>query len=179
MSNAGLKNVAPAAAADYFALFELPVGFDLDGAELERRYLERSRSAHPDRFVNAPAPERVAALQRFTTLNEAYNALRRPVSRAAYLLAREGVTIGANEQIDAGFLADILELREELAEATARGDQVRRAALEADMRRRRQASLASLSGLLGGGDLAAAKQQLILLRYFDRFLEAAAEPEDD
>ena len=37
--------------------------------------------------------------------------------RAEYLLARAGVTIGDNEQLDPAFLMEILELREELAEA--------------------------------------------------------------
>ena len=164
---------------DYFALFGLAAGFDLDGDELERRYLERSRKVHPDQFVTAPAGERVAALKNFRQLNDAYNALRRPVVRAEYLLARKGVTIGANEPLEPAFLGEILELREKLEEATAAGDDARRAGFEADMRRRRAAATDSFAGLFAGGNLAAVKRQLILLRYFDRFLEAAAPPDED
>ena len=170
---------APGTVVDYFALFDLPVAFDLDVTDLGERYLARSRLVHPDRFASAPASERTLAVRRFTQLNDAYNALRRPVSRAEYMLARAGITIGGNEQLDPGFLLEILELREELAAATAAGDEARRSALEADMRRRRDATVAGLGPAIAAGELAAAKRQLIVLRYLDRFLEAAAPVDED
>ena len=39
----------------HFDLFELPQCYALDADELERRYRERSRHWHPDRFSRAPA----------------------------------------------------------------------------------------------------------------------------
>src|SRR5262245_34105471 len=117
---------------DHFATLGLAPRFELDPAELERSYLERSREVHPDRFAAA----RVAALQRSMAVNEAYKILKRPVKRAEHLLGRHGVTIGGNERLDPAFLAEILELREELAEARQAGDLPKVTRLEKAMKGR-------------------------------------------
>lgn len=164
--------------ADYYALFGLEERYALDMAELERRYLERSRAAHPDRFVNAPAHERVRALGESMQLNDAYKALKSPASRAEYLLGRRGVTIGHNETLDPEFLMEILEMREELAEAKAMREVATLRRLEEAMRDRQAGSLARLGDLFARveatGDsaiLAPIKAELILLRYIRRYLE--------
>jgi len=46
--------------SSYFSLLGLPERYDLDGAALERAYLERSKETHPDRFATAPSGERLA-----------------------------------------------------------------------------------------------------------------------
>ena len=102
---------------DAFGLLGLPAQFDLDPQVIERAFFDKTKELHPDRFANAPAAERVAALSRSRALNDAYQTLKKPVPRAEYLLARAGVTIGDNERLDPEFLMQILELREELAEA--------------------------------------------------------------
>jgi len=72
-------------ARNHFEVFELPVRYALDRAQLEERYRERSRHWHPDRFSRAPAAERAAVLARATDLNEAYRVLRSDARRAQYL----------------------------------------------------------------------------------------------
>ena len=167
---------------DYFSLLGLPAVYAIDKDELESRYLARSREVHPDRFVGAEARERVEALGATMELNEAYKILRDDVRRAEHLLARHGVTIGGNEQLDPGFLMEVLEAREELAEAQAAGDQLAIARLEEAMLDRRDAALEAMAALwdeVESGDveldpaLAQIKRQLILLRYINRYLEAA------
>jgi molecular chaperone HscB len=162
---------AAATGDDPFALLGLPVAYDVDPAALEHAFFERSKAVHPDRFSGAPAAERVAALSRSRALNDAYQLLRKPVSRAEYLLARAGVTIGDNERLDPAFLMEILELREELAEARAAGALVRVEQLQGAMRARRAEALGALPQLFATGDLAAIKQRLIVLRYIHRYLE--------
>jgi molecular chaperone HscB len=175
---------------DAFGLLGLPAQFDLDPQLIERAFFDRSKELHPDRFANAPAAERVAALSRSRALNDAYQRLKKPVPRAEYLLARAGVTIGDNEQLDPEFLMEILELREELAEArvgrrtsesASPGSAGARSAADAArstieklcaaMKQRRQAAIDSLTPLFAQNDLAGIKTQLILLRYIDRYLE--------
>lgn len=171
---------SPFSSSDAFELLGLPPRFDVDPAELERAFFERSREVHPDRFATAPANERVAALSRSRALNDAYQVLRREVSRAEYLLAREGVTIGDNERIDPALVMDLLEEREVLAEARQAGELREVERLQAAMRQRRRDALGRVktlyAGLAAGGEdrartLAQIKQQLILLRYIDRYLE--------
>ena len=109
----------------YFALLDLPESYVLDAAELERRYREKSRNWHPDRFSRAPLSERAAVLQRATELNEAYRTLRSDGKRAEYLLKLYGVDLGDESKkpaLDPGFLAEVLELREELADARVERD---------------------------------------------------------
>ncbi len=175
-----------AAAVDYFELFGMDREFDVDVDELGRRYLERSKEVHPDRFVNAPSRERVAALQRSIQLNDAYKTLKKPIPRAEYMLASEGVTIGANESLGPEFLMEIMERREELQQAKLAGERGRLDELEDSMLERRDAALArvgelfrAITGDAGAGVpaeergrvLAQVKDQLIALRYIARYLE--------
>ena len=174
--------VADPPPVDYFSLVGLPATYAIDKDELETRYLARSREVHPDRFVGAEARQRVEALGQTMELNEAYKILRSDSRRAEHLLARRGITIGGNEQLDPGFLMEVLEAREELAEAQAASDQAAIARLEDAMLDRREAAHAEIARLFervegpGAGDveshLAEIKRQLILLRYVDRYLEA-------
>jgi molecular chaperone HscB len=167
--------------ADYFQILGLPASYKVDPAALERAFHDRSKELHPDRFASAPAAERVAALQRSMALNEAYKALKKPVSRAEYLLGKAGLTIGGNERLDPAFLMEILELREELAAARVADDRDTVVRLEAAMKARRDTSLAALDPLFAcaessTGDtrascLAEIKTTLILLRYIGRYLE--------
>ena len=169
---------------DPFAVLGLEARYDLDTAALEARFRERSRELHPDRFAAAPAAERAQALIRTRALNDAYQILRRPQTRAELLLARAGLAIGEHEQLDPDFLMEILELREELAEARAAGDLVLVGRLCGDMKARQQAILAELPALFARGDgeaLVRAKHHLITLRYVSRYLEecdAALDEED-
>jgi molecular chaperone HscB len=156
---------------DPFALLGLTPGFDVDLAALERAFFERSKALHPDRVAGAPAAERVVALSRARALNDAYQLIKKPIARAEYLLERAGVTIGDNERLDPTFLMEILELREELAEARAVGNTELVARLQVAMQQRRAAALDALPTLFAAGDYAAIKDRLILLRYVNRYLE--------
>lgn len=157
--------------SDAFGLLGLPAQFDLDPTVIEAAFFDRSKELHPDRFANAPAAERVAALSRSRALNDAYQTLKKPVPRAEYMLQRAGVKIGDNEQLDPTFLMEILELREELAEARVakRNSEIEK--LCGVMKARRKTSIDALSSLFEANDLSAIKVQLILLRYIDRYLE--------
>lgn len=166
---------------DPFAQLGIPPRYAIEPAELERAFFERSKALHPDRFAAAPVAERVAALSKARALNDAYALLRRDASRAEHLLAREGLTIGDNERIDPELVMALLEEREGLAEARGAGELHEVERLAAGMRARRREALDRVAALFlaaegRAGDaraeqLAQIKQQLILLRYVDRYLE--------
>jgi molecular chaperone HscB len=156
---------------DPFALLGLAPAFDVDLTALERAFFERSKQLHPDHVAGASAAERVAALSRSRALNDAYQLIKRPVPRAEYLLARAGVAIGDNERLDPEFLMEILELREELAEARVAGNTALVGKLQAAMLARRNDALGALPALFAAADHAAIKDRLILLRYINRYLE--------
>src|SRR5512133_1938975 len=109
---------------DHFSLFDLPRVYGVDLADVERRFRERSRRVHPDRFAKAESRERRFALERATRLNDAHRVLRDWRQRAGYLLRLASQDPFGNPRAahDPEFLEEQLELREALALAQADGD---------------------------------------------------------
>jgi molecular chaperone HscB len=103
---------------DYFAFLGLPRRLNLDSRELEQRFRDLSRQFHPDYFYNATPAERLASLERSSYLNDAYRALRHPVSRAEHLLAIEGLpsprSDAGSAKVPPALLEEVFELNEEL-----------------------------------------------------------------
>lgn len=110
--------------ANYFELFGLPVRFALDRVALDKAYRDLQAQVHPDRFANADAAEQRVSMQKATRANEAYNALRKPLSRARYFLELHGVDLGtdSNTAMPAEFLIEQMEWREAVEEARLGGD---------------------------------------------------------
>ncbi len=105
--------------ADHFALFDLPRAFRHDASTLDRRYRELQARVHPDKFAHAVDAERRLSLQWATRVNEAYQTLKKPLSRAQYLLSLSGEDVGAdsNTAMPSEFLIEQMEWREAVAEA--------------------------------------------------------------
>ena len=112
---------------DHFSLVDLPREFALEVAELERRFRERSRQLHPDRFARAEPRERRLSLERATRLNDAYRTLKDWRLRAGFLLRLAGSDVFAEGRTyaDPDFLEEQLEWREALALAQSDGDEAR------------------------------------------------------
>jgi molecular chaperone HscB len=120
---------------DHFDRLGLPRRFLVDPVELERAYLARSRDVHPDYHLAGSDADLAASLEASAAVNEAYNTLRDPFTRAEYLLTLEGGP-GASEQkqMPPAFLAEMLDAREQIE--TARGKPAEVARLETDFRAR-------------------------------------------
>ena len=105
---------------DFFSLFDLPNAFDLDSAALEKAYFAQQRQYHPDRMAAKPEKERIAALQHSMTINEAYQALRQPLTRAEHMLANQNILVNTEKDSvkpTPMLLTEIMEWRERLADA--------------------------------------------------------------
>lgn len=103
---------------NYFELFSLPVSYDVDRKLLESRYLKMQQQFHPDRFAGKGETEKRLAVQTTSLLNQAYDALKSPLKRAAYLLELRGVNADQESHVtgDMEFLMRQMQLREALAE---------------------------------------------------------------
>src|SRR5262245_13568147 len=105
---------------DYFAFLGLPRRLDIDPQQLEQRFRELSRKFHPDYYYNAAPAERLASLERSSYLNDAYRALKNPVTRVEHLLAIEGLPPARTEEstakVPASLLEEVFALNEELDE---------------------------------------------------------------
>jgi molecular chaperone HscB len=102
-----------------FELFAVPAQFAQDRAQLDARWKELQRQAHPDKFAHEAATAQRMAMQWSVRINEAYERLKSPIKRAAYLCELNGAKIDAerNTAMPADFLMQQMELREALDEA--------------------------------------------------------------
>jgi molecular chaperone HscB len=175
---------------NHFEVMGLQAAYHLSLPDLERRYHALSKELHPDRHAQKTPRERLVALERTTELNLAYKVLKDDVKRAEYLLRLSGIEVAEERpssemtdertRVDPAFLMQIMELREELAEAKAAGDGARVKSLADQVRGRAAESQQGIDqafrGLEAGDDsrLRAIAQALIALRYYGRFLDEVA-----
>lgn len=108
---------------NYFALFDLVESFQIDIEELTGKYTRLQQSVHPDRYSQATEQQQRLSLQYSVFINEAYNTLKKPLTRAAYLLELAGIDTSGNENapVDTEFLMQQMELREALEEIDETG----------------------------------------------------------
>jgi len=157
--------------ANDFDLFELPQRFALDRVLLDERWKALQREVHPDRFATEGAAAQRVAMQWSVRINEAYQRLKDPLKRAAYLCELRGVPVHAesNTAMPAAFLMQQMEWREQLEdtrEVAALEDLADEVAAE---RQRVQQSLAQL--LDASSDAQAAVGQVRALMFIERFAE--------
>ena len=105
--------------SDDFELFGLPRRFALDRSELDTRWRELQAEVHPDRYAAEGAAAQRVAMQWAVRVNEAYQRLKDPLKRAAYLceLAGEGIDAENNTAMPSAFLMQQMAWREALDEA--------------------------------------------------------------
>ena len=106
-----------------FELFELPVAYAVDVARLDERWKALQREVHPDRHAAADAQTQRQAMQWSVRINEAYQRLKDPLKRAAYLCELHGAPVQAenNTAMPAAFLMQQMEWREALEDARSAG----------------------------------------------------------
>ena len=107
--------------SDYFSLLGFTPVFSLDSKALEAAYFAMQRLFHPDRFIGKPALERQQAMGRSVDINNAYETLRNPLSRAQYLLHLQGIAVGTEHDTvrpAQALLIETMEWREKIDEAT-------------------------------------------------------------
>ncbi len=76
-----------------FALFAVSEQFRQDRTQIDARWKELQREAHPDRFAAQGAAAQRVAMQWSVRINEAYQRLKDPLKRAAYLCELRGAPI--------------------------------------------------------------------------------------
>jgi molecular chaperone HscB len=157
--------------ANDFALFELPRQFALDRVQLDERWKALQREAHPDRFAAQGAAAQRVAMQWSVRINEAYQRLKDPLRRAAYLCELQGVPVNAesNTAMPPAFLMQQMAWREaleETQESSALEDLADEVAAE---KKRVQQSLAELLDVQN--DPPAAVGQVRALMFIERFAD--------
>lgn len=163
--------VQPPGQADHFRRLGVAAAFDLDLDAIEKRYLGFQRAIHPDRFAAKPAKERALAEAQSVSLNEAYETLKDPLRRAAYLLRLRGIAAAVDKDEtmrDPELLMEAMEAREALSEASSV------AAIEALQVKAGADALnvlAELAKAFADDDLERANRLTTRLKYLRKYLE--------
>lgn len=165
---------------DLFAVLGVPHRFDLDPADLHRRFLAASAANHPDRYTD-PDQQQEAA-RRAAQINEAYRRLADPETRAKALLALLGEGDEWDEKsLPPELLMEVLEIREEMEQAIAQQDHETLTRLRGWAQQQRAGylkriaeffdSVNSSSGPQRSQTLQKIQLQVNALRYIQRMLE--------
>ena len=152
-----------------FELFGLTQKFSQDRAVIDSRWKELQREAHPDKFAaHGTAAQRVA-MQWSVRINEAYQRLKDPLKRAAYLCELNNAAINAenNTAMPASFLMQQIEWREALDEAKT-AENIHQISLQANEYMREQLSKIEQSIDIKN-DFKAAVQHVRSLMFVERF----------
>jgi molecular chaperone HscB len=159
---------------DDFTLFGLSPRFALDRAALDDCWRALQAQVHPDRFVSEGAAAQRIAMQWAVRVNEAYQRLKDPLKRGAYLCELRGAAIQAenNTAMPTAFLMQQMAWREALDEAAGAAAVER---LDDEVAADEKRLLADLGVALDQqGDAAAAAQQVRALMFVARFREDIA-----
>lgn len=155
-----------------FELFGLPQQFALDAKQLAEHWKALQREAHPDRHAAAGEAARRVAMQWSARINEAYQRLRDPVRRAAYLceLRGEKVATQGAAAVPPEMLLRQMEWHEQLEQALEQADAHGAAeALVAEVAAAHREALQKLADMLDQQhDAAAAARQLQVLMFISR-----------
>ena len=166
------KLQATSLAANDFALFQLPQQYALDLLSLEQSWKALQRHAHPDMHAQGDASAQRLSMQWSVRINEAYQRLKNPIKRAAYLCELHGVPIDAetNTAMPADFLMQQINWREALDDAVSPQEV---GALLVEVKAYRNALLKECVHFLDDVfDIQKAALSVRALMFVDRFIQA-------
>lgn len=161
-----------------FELFAVPATFAQDRAQLDARWKQLQREVHPDRFASQGSAAQRVAMQWSVRINEAYQRLKDPLKRAAYLCELHDAPIEAenNTAMPPEFLMQQMEWREALDDAT---DLQALDALQEQVDAAHARALSSLDWLIDEkGDWPAAVGQVRALMFIERFVQELGQRAD-
>ncbi len=152
-----------------FELFDIPMQFAQDRAQIDARWKDLQREAHPDKFAAQGATAQRVAMQWSVRINEAYQRLKSPLRRASYLCELHGAPVDAenNTAMPADFLMQQMAWREALDEAKTVQD-MEEIAVQSKISGHAQLSKIE-QALDANRDFSAAAQQVRSLMFTERF----------
>lgn len=103
---------------NYFALFGLPIGFQVDTNKLRVAFMNIQRASHPDKFAQSNSFEQEEALERSALANKGFSLLNNKDQLLPYVLELKGIiTPDEKYALSPDFLMEMMELNEAWMEA--------------------------------------------------------------
>jgi molecular chaperone HscB len=165
----------------YFELFGLPESFDVDTAKMADRYRAMQAELHPDRYASSSEQERRLSVQGASWINEAYETIKNPLSRARYLLQLKGIDFDADKDTasDPEFLMQQIELREQLEQIESDADPLSALArVASDIRSWNHDLHSQFAAALEQDDLDLARQMVLKMQFFNRLFDELRRKEE-
>ena len=98
---------------NYFELFGLPIGFQVDTQKLRAAFMEIQKATHPDKFAQGNPDEQEAALEQSSMANKGYTLLNQKERILPYVLEILGIlTPDEKYALEPDFLMEMMDVNE-------------------------------------------------------------------
>ncbi len=98
---------------NYFELFGLPIGFQVDTQKLRAAFMEIQKASHPDKFAQGSPDEQEAALEQSSMANKGFTLLNQKERILPYVLEILGILITDEKYaLEPDFLMEMMDLNE-------------------------------------------------------------------
>ena len=98
---------------NYFELFGLPIGFQVDTQKLRAAFMEIQKASHPDKFAQGTSEEQEAALEQSSLANKGFTLLNQKEQILPYVLEIVGImTPDEKYALEPDFLMVMMDLNE-------------------------------------------------------------------
>ncbi|EEO28906.1 Fe-S protein assembly co-chaperone HscB [Oxalobacter paraformigenes] len=166
---------------NHFEFFNLPVQFAIDGNLLDNAYREIQNLVHPDRFVTATEAEKRTAMQWATMANDAYQILKNPLRRSAYLCELNGYDVQKETHVsmEPAFLMQQMEWRESLENAKATKNGALLEKLDQKQQNLRREQLQMIENLLNRRQFQTAIPEIRKMMFLEKFGEEIRQAFDE
>ncbi|WP_461452273.1 Fe-S protein assembly co-chaperone HscB [Mucilaginibacter sp.] len=105
---------------NYFDFYELPETFNLNDADIKKKFYQLSKKYHPDFYANEDEEKQQEILELSTLNNKAYQTLGDPNKRLEYILRLHNlVSEGAKPQLPSDFLMEMMDINERIMEVNS------------------------------------------------------------
>lgn len=165
------NSILPPADIDYFTLFGIKKSYEIGEKNLSVAYFGLQNKLHPDRFIKKSEREKTLAMQQSVKVNEAYDVLLNPLSRAEYMLKLNGFIVnrdGEGVKPSQDILVESMEDREELM-AADNMDAIRK--IQVKSAEKRINIIESVKKFLHEELYEKAAQETIRLKYIEKLID--------
>lgn len=108
---------------NYFELFGLPIGFQVDTQKLRTAFMEIQKATHPDKFAQGTSDEQEAALEQSSLANKGFTLLNQKEQILPYVLEIQGIlTPDEKYALEPDFLMEMMDLNEAWMDAEEDSD---------------------------------------------------------
>ena len=112
---------------DYFTFYGINAAFGIDLSDLRARFIEKSKTYHPDFHSDKSKEEQDEILELSTYNNQAWKTLSDPVQRTAYVLRlNDKMPEEGQARVPQDFLMEIMDINEALMALEMAPDEAKR-----------------------------------------------------